>query len=248
MSYPSYNSGPYPPQGSYSGAPGGYQAGYPAPSGPYPPQGPPAPGAPPAQGYQQGYQTGYGQPQQPGYGEFRTIVFGSPSNYQTNFIIPSLGGYPPAQPQPGYGAPAAPGSYTPNYGAGGYNQGYQPSRSPQPGHAPPYGQQPGGYGAPYGGQAPPPQGYGAPPPAQGYGAPGYGAPGPQPGYGAPAPQGPAPGSDRPVKFQFRQDKGFDSSGKIIDEQGKAAYILKDESDGHSWTKYLKTRVSDSYIR
>ncbi|KAK7695538.1 hypothetical protein QCA50_000174 [Cerrena zonata] len=227
MAYPSYNSGSYPPQGppSYNGAPG-YQTGYPAPSGPYPPQGPPAPGAPPPQGYQQGYQAGYGQPPQPSYG-----------------------GYPPAQPpQPGYPhtptPPAAPGGYAPGgYGAG-YNQGYQPSRSPQPGHAAPYpGQQPGGYGSPYPAQAPP-HGYGAPPPQPGYGAPavpGYGAPGPQAAYGAPAAQAPPPGGDRPVQFQFKQDNGFDSSGKVIDAQGKAIFIMKDESDGHSWTKYLKTR-------
>ncbi|CAL1701487.1 unnamed protein product [Somion occarium] len=233
MSYPPYNAAPYPPQGgapsypSYPGQPP-YQAGYQPSSSPYPPQGPPAPGAPPPQGYQ----ASYGQPQQPSYG-----------------------GYP-GQPHSGYQQPPAAGGYTPNY-APAYNSGYQPPRSPQPptalspqgypgqpGPQPPTGHSPGypgqsGYGSPYPAHTPAAPGYGQQAPVHGYGqapVPGY-----APAGGAFPPQQAAPVSQTPVRFQFRQDNGFDSSGTITDENNQTLYKLKDASDKHTWSKYLKSR-------
>ncbi|KAI0080649.1 hypothetical protein K474DRAFT_1672424 [Panus rudis PR-1116 ss-1] len=240
MSYSGYNSAPYPPQ---------VQPGYPpyppapgiAQGGPYPPQGSPPPGG----GYPQ--QGGYHDPNQPPYGELLLAVFVKPSQYSHGS---DQGGYQ----QPGYSSPSpsyagGPGgyipTYTPTYNAG--SPGYAPQGSPALGHkgpSPAPSQE-------YAGTPPGIPVYGAPPaygtPSAGYpgqylpAQPGYGAPGPQSGYGHAPSAAPAPISTTPVRFQFAQKKGFDRSGKIIDENKNVVYVLKDEADEHSWTKYLKSR-------
>lgn len=229
MSYPPYGSpptfpgsAPYgypsaPTAPSYPGAPG--HSPYPTP-GAYPAHGsppPPAPahGSPPLGGH--GYQPSYGggypgvQGQQSPYG-------GYPNQPSPPTGYPSTYGQPYAQP--GYGHSSPPPPTHPQQPHGGYS-GY-----------PTYPSAPGGYPAgypstpshqqPYQQQQQQQHGYGAAPAAAHGGAPGYGVP------------------SEPVVFTFAQ-KGFDRSGTIKDASGKVLYKLKDESDKHTWTKYVKSR-------
>ncbi|XP_077310475.1 annexin A7 isoform X1 [Lithobates pipiens] len=217
MAYPYQQPSGFPgypgfPTGDPAYAPGGQQG---FPGGQYPPVGggayPPAagggypqPGGYPAAGGYPGGMPSY-PPQGPGYG------------------APGQGaGYGAPGQGAGYGAPGQGGGYGAPPGAPGYGQ---PAGAPSYG-GPGYGAQPGGFGAPAGGQfgaggygapsggAPAAGGYGAPsggaPAAGGYGAPPSGAPGyggyQQPagqsyGGGAPGgyPAGPAPGQ-QPAPF------------------------------------------------
>ena len=146
------------------------------------------------------------------------------------------GGYPQPTGEPGFHAPP-----------------------PQPGYNTQYAPQ---YGASYG--APPPPPHGQSPYPSPY--PGYGAPPPQPqhahsnshssshsrsdspaphimqhGYGVPPPIA-GPISTVPVQFTFAQKNGYDASGSVK-SAGKTVYKLKDEADKHTFTAYLKSRVS-----
>ncbi|KAH8106079.1 hypothetical protein BXZ70DRAFT_904134 [Cristinia sonorae] len=224
MSYPPYTSAypqpGVPPQTHY-GAPAGPVAhGYPPPGfnggfpGQFPYGGEPGFHAPPPQ---HDYHTQYA----PSYGP--------------GFVAPPAHQHEPS----GYGVPQYPqpgqhelGTSTPSYPLG--HSGHDAPLHPQ--HVDPASSYGGTHHQNHRGVP----GYGIPPPHNGHGAPtppadqhGNGT-----GFGSSAPP---PQAGPPAQYTFVQKDGFDRSGSIKDAAGKTLYKLKDASDKHTWTAYLKTR-------